>query len=829
MYRQAETAFLASEKQFEDVLAKLPRFLDPNDPKQAPRIQQCEQVRRDLLQTRLALARVRAEIGQTYPPGTAENQAALREAAHEYADLYDKHRHDLGGLYARLGQARCGKELGQPDRALVMLMDLLAVPGDSEALAVLKTEATRLAMETALAPGVEKYREALLFYEAWRSAAREGEPAGGEATAIQYFAGQAALHYARSLGEQKEQAALRGEYLATARRTLAAVADLSGPFQSKAMALLSDPLLRGPRAKRPEPAGFAQARDLAAAALDRMAQAESEAPGGDAAAVASGGPRAAQIAAARQEAIQYYTLALQWPAAEVAAEDRYWVRYYLAYLHYKAGDLAEAAAAAEDLARQDPRHPQAQRAAKIALAACTLLFNQAATAPQRRAAGQRMTAAAKFIVRHWQDEPEAELIVGQAAWSAWVEAWRGPLQRRPPPAEMDLLLDRARQLLTAGVQPARHAAAADGKIPPSPALLAAVLALAEIELSAGHADEAVAWLEDAKIGPRTWVGAGRAAMPPELAEETGRIALRAYVAAKQWPQAEAALRGLEPADANAAAAARRATQAIIRSGGDLEEQLQRLRGQRRSVALTDFQSSLERFLWQVANRPHGNTFWSLQWVAEAYLGMGAAMERAEPARGAPPPEKIPPPALDCYRAAADAYSRLLRQCETAAEFSPPQDALVALKIRLAGCLRHLGEYRQAITILAIVLRDDPHLVDAQVEAAYTYQQWGAEKPGYYLLAITGSRKYREIWGWGELARRLAADGTLPDACCEARYNLALCRFQLAQHAATAAERTGLLTQAEDDLRVGDSCWPRDDKSWYDKCEALLQTIRKARG
>ena len=37
LYRQAETAFLASEKQFEDVLAKLPRFLDPNDPNEAPR------------------------------------------------------------------------------------------------------------------------------------------------------------------------------------------------------------------------------------------------------------------------------------------------------------------------------------------------------------------------------------------------------------------------------------------------------------------------------------------------------------------------------------------------------------------------------------------------------------------------------------------------------------------------------------------------------------------------------------------------------------------------------------------------------------------------
>jgi hypothetical protein len=132
--------------------------------------------------------------------------------------------------------------------------------------------------------------------------------------------------------------------------------------------------------------------------------------------------------------------------------------------------------------------------------------------------------------------------------------------------------------------------------------------------------------------------------------------------------------------------------------------------------------------------------------------------------------------------------------------------------------------------LAVVLKDDPHLVDAQAEAAYTYQKWGAEKPGYYLLAIAGSRKYREIWGWSELARRLAADGTLGQSFCEARYNLALCRFQMAQHAATAVERAELLARAEDDLRSGgDSCWPRDDPSWYDKSEALLQTIRKARG
>ena len=347
-------------------MTKLRGFLDPNNPKDAPRLAEREQVRRDLLQTRLALAGVRAEIAQTYTAGAAEHEANLREAAKEYGDLFDKYRRDLGGLYARLGEARCWKELGQADRAMVMLMELLAERGQSEALAALKTQATRLAMETALAPGVDKYREALEFYEAWRAAAREGTPAGAEATAIQYFAGQAALDYARSLGAGKEQAVLRAEYLGTARQTLAAVADRPGPYQSKAMALLSDPLLRGAGVKLVEPEGFAQARDRAAAALERMAQAESQSSGGNA--------TAAEIAAARQEAIQYYTSALKYPAAEVPADQRDWVRYYLAYLHYKAGDFPEAATLAEELAREDPRRPQARRATRIALAAATALL-----------------------------------------------------------------------------------------------------------------------------------------------------------------------------------------------------------------------------------------------------------------------------------------------------------------------------------------------------------------------------------------------------------------------------------------------------------------------
>ncbi len=605
--------------------------------------------------------------------------------------------------------------------------------------------------------------------------------------------------------------------MSTARQTLAAAAQRPGRCQSKAKALLADPLLGSSPAGPPRPAGFAEARDRADAALDRMALAEREAEAAAARAGSPGrepgssGPLAAEIVAARQEAIHYCTLALGSPASEVPAADRQWLRYCLAYLRYRAGDLCEAATGADALAREDPRGPQARPAAKVALAAYTALLNQAASSQQRRADGDQMLAAAEFIVGQWQDEPDAELIVGQAAWAAWLEAWRLPQSDRPPPAKLDALLERARQMLTAGVGQISDAADAGGKIAVSPALLASVLALAQIELSAGQADKAVAWLEDAKTGAQTLAEARPAAVLPELAEETYRTAVRAYVASKQWQKAEAALRRLEPAEPDNAAAVRQATQAMIRAGRDWMEQFQRLRSQQRTAELAELQASLERFLWQISERPQGNSFFSLLWVAESYFGLGAALEPSEPAPPGEGQKKTPSQAVAYYRTAADTYRTILRRCGEDKKFAPRQDALVALRIRLAGCLRRLGEHQEAIAMLAAVLKDRPDLVDAQVEAAYTYQAWGGQKPGCYLLAITGSRKYREIWGWGELARRLTCDGTLHDTLCEARYNLAVCRFLLARQTSAPAERAELLGRAEDDIRAAARRLPRQGR------------------
>jgi hypothetical protein len=856
LYGQAEAVFVAAEKQFAEAERKSPHFIDAKDTR---KLRERDQLRRDLLQARLALARVLLETARTFPPGTPENKARLREAAQKYDQLYQQHRGDLAGLYARLGQARCYKELGELDLALAMFAELLAQPDEPEALALLKSQTTLLAMETALSPGAKKYREALAIYDAWQRVARNDGPPGADALAIQYYAGEAALRYARSLSRlDKDQAPLRQECLDIARQTLAAVAARPGEYEAPAKARLADPLLGIPPAQLPEPTTFAQARDRAKAALDRLALAESEEP-----LTRPPGALAAAETAALQESLRYYTLALKLRPGDLPAGEVNSIRYCLAYLHYKGGDLGKAASLSEELARGYPEHPQARQAARIALAARAALFNDARTDQDRRTRRAQLLAVADTITRHWEGEPEAaeawmvriqaavadgrldqageylqhipaaasqrgevELVVGQASWTAWVEAWRLPPSARPPQPELDRRLNQARQLLTSGIgrlrQPPRDAG---GKI--SITLVRAVLALAQLELSLGQPDQAALWLEDKNIGPKTLADARNAYLEQDLAEETRRTALLAYVASQQWEKAEAALRDLEPAAAGDAASVRQAVQAMIRSGGDIQEQLYRLRSQGQTDQSAKLQAHFDRFLWQVADRPQGNTFYSLLWVAEAYSGLGAALDHFQSYSVA---DSSGSPSAAYYRSAVEAYRKVLNRCRTEAKFAPQPECLVAVQIRLAACIRRLGGYEESLALLVGVLKEHPTMVDAQVAAAYTYQAWGEQKPGRYLLAITGSQKYREIWGWGELARRLAPVSQHREAYCEARYNLAWCRFRLAQNAAATAERAELFERAEEDiLATRRFCPDLGGKAWYDRYQALLKTIQQARG
>ncbi|MGA2033202.1 MAG: hypothetical protein ABSG68_13170 [Thermoguttaceae bacterium] len=850
LFHQADGVLDGVEKRCDESHKKL-GYVDPKDIK---KLDERDQVRRDLLQARLSRAGVFYDITRTYEPGTAEHKAALAESAMKYRELFEKHGERLAGLYARLGQGICLKELGEANKAFAIFEELMAWPNEPEAFRTMKTKAAVQALETALLPGATKLKEALALAQDWERTSATGEASAKEGLSIKYLAGEVALAWARGLkAEDRDAARSRGDLLKTAREEFAIVAGAAGPYQQKARVRLLDPLLAA-EAKRAEPHTFVEASDRTKAALERISEAEAEDQRAKTAEEHDKWRK--RSADARAEALRYGRLALKLKSRAVADDDLNAIRYSLAYLYYKAGNMYEAAVLGEFLARHDANRAQAADGARVAMAAYAALFREAGEDRQFEIA--HLLQIADFVAGHFSGEAdadearllllqtaaaegklpqaieylgqirpesarraEAELSVGQAFWSAYLRSPRLPETLRPKGPDLAHLLQEGQRLLKDGVERLRKAVESGGEA--SYPLMAGVLSLAQMSLATGDPEQALRWLEDPKIGVKTLLDGKRAAVPGSLPVEACKALVQAYVALQRWDLAERTMQDLERlvGKQGDAEGSRRLIQIYIGLGRDMQEQLQRLRSDGKVEELARLSQTFETFLTRIAARKEGNTFRSLDWVAETYLGMGAGFD---PGGG-----KLPSEAEKYYRRAADTFRTILQRCEAEKNFAAQPEAVIAVRIRLARCLRRLGAHQEALGLLVAVLKERATLVDAQIEAAYTYQAWGEEKPAYFSLAISGSQKYREVWGWAQLARRLAASAKHKDAFHEARYNLALCRFRLAQSQAEAGERDRQLKLTESEILMVQSLYPdMGGKAWYDKYDELLVKIQKLR-
>ena len=858
LFRKADNVLLEMDKQTDEALKKF-LFIAARD---VQRNEARDQLRREQLQARLARSWVLYEMAQTWEPGSQEQKAALVETAGKFGELYAKHREQLGGFYARLGQGRCYKDLGDARRAFAMFEELLAVPDDPEAFRTMKGKAAVQALETALMPDVKKVKEGFDIAEKWAETARPADAASEEGLAIRYLGAEAARAYAETLGGGSEQAKLRQHAVQWARDSYATVAGVAGRYQAKAKIGLLDPSLGAAPAR--EPATFSEARDRAKAALDRMAAAEADErtpSSGRSAEERHGCRRRAETAS--DEAMKYCRLAMKLGESGAAAEDLGAVRYNLAYLCFRAGDMREAAALGERLAKGDDRGAAAREGAMIALAAYAAMFRASPAAEDRPWAGERMLGVARTILERWGTQPEAdearlvllqaaagdgrldqarqyleqipigsprrgeaESSIGRAIWTAYRRAVRMAPGGRPPQAELAKMMGDAEHALTEGVERTRKLAE-DGS-PVAAALAADTLALAQINLEDGHPYQAIEWLEDPKVGAKTLVDAQNPlAQLGGLAVETYKLALQAYIAARQEDKAQQALDDLEKAvrKGGDSEVAKRLTLVASSLGGDLQAQVEQFRVRGKTDPLAKLQQAEDAMLSRVSGEPGGkaaDTFFRLQWVAESYFGIGAGLD---PGGAKPSPE-----AEKQYRRAARSYRALLARCEAEAKFAPTAEAVTAVRVRLARCLRRLGQYREALSLLLSVLKEHTTMVDAQAEAAYTYQAWGDEKPECVDIAIQGSKQYREIWGWGELSRRVESAAQFQDMFFEARYNLALCRFRQARAKSDPGESDRLLQTAENEILVLRRLYPdMGGRPWQDKYDDLLRQIRKFHG
>jgi len=573
--------------------------------------------------------------------------------------------------------------------------------------------------------------------------------------------------------------------------------------------------------------------------------------------------RQQQIAAARKEALKYCQLALELGAAGTAqrsSEEYDAVRYYLAYLRYASGELEEAAALGEALAQASSDSAAARQAARTGLAAREALLRRA-TGESRRTAIERVQALAERIIQRWGDRPEAddargvlldlalgdgqpgdgqlekaeqylqaisatsprrvaaELNLGQALWQRALQILRSSTLEHDHAAEAEKTMARAEGLLADGI--ARGRKAVDAGAAADPALPPALLALAQIDLRAGRYAEAIALLEDPSI-------AGGA--------DSSGLALLACVASGQFDQAKVRLQTMQsllPADGSADGA-RQTLQTCVRMNRLLKQHLAGFRERRQNELLQKIVQQFETFLAMPAEGPAGGSFFVQAWRAEAYSGLAEGLDGGGPA--------VLPPAEKQYRHAVSAFQAILQRAATppaplpeaghprsgsGSEFSLAAEVAIALRIELARCLRRLSDNAQALGQLLAILKDHPEMVDAQVEAAYAYQSWGDEKPEYLEMAIQGDERYQEVWGWGELARRVQSEARFRDVFHEARYNLAFCRFRQAQFATERWQRTRLANAAENDILTTRKLFPdMGGAVWYDKYNELFKRIQR---
>jgi hypothetical protein len=99
------------------------------------------------------------------------------------------------------------------------------------------------------------------------------------------------------------------------------------------------------------------------------------------------------------------------------------------------------------------------------------------------------------------------------------------------------------------------------------------------------------------------------------------------------------------------------------------------------------------------------------------------------------------------------------------------------------------------------------MLNIQVEAAKLHQEWAAlvkddDKAALYLRAMAGAEKdpstgKNTIWGWGRLFQVASKYPNFRDVFHEARYNIALCRFNMSRVQKSKSEEQEQLKKAKD--------------------------------
>jgi tetratricopeptide (TPR) repeat protein len=854
-FEQARRQLAAAE---DDMVARLDNMPKLVTPEEADLAERKRKLGAELVHVRLLRASVDYELAGTYEAGSPKAKKHFQDSAKSYATLHETYRTRSAGLLARLWEGRCHQQLGQFKQALGCYQELIDLPPSPDTLGV-RAKATRGALECWTHDSQKKYREAIECGERWESQV-PADAHDADSLAIRYLTGLSYQAQSKTLPAKDPN---RKKLAGSARQYVDAVARQPGEYQRPAKTMLVALAAgKGSKDTGGQGATFAEAYEQGRQELEQMQQAAADltlARGGtDKAAIEKLEKRKRETTAAALDALR---LAVNKSDAKTPLEDLNSARYYLCFLAWDMGQLQDAAVLGEFLATRYSDTVAGRQGARIALAAYVRMHGEA-KGDDKEFERAQVRRIAELIYKRWPNQEEsddaaltmlnfavaerrfdealaclskvsaesprrgqAELRAGQALWSAYLRSMQLPVEERPKEEQLDELKKNAQEILAKGIARMEKAPAVDA------ALAAAVLSLAQIDVETGQPDKAIAWLENAKMGPLTLVKTNNPAAAREaFANETYKIALRAYIAVQpqQIKKAEDVMDLLEKhvQKSGDAAAAANLTAIYISLGRELQQHLQELSKAGKKKELEAVSSAFEVFLDRITKRETGGSYSSLNWVGETYYSLGKGLDDGSAGPSAT--------TKGYFQKAAVAYEKMFTVAAKDPKFKDQPETLVGIRLRIADCRRRSGDFDAAIKTLIGILQDKAARLDVQVKAAELYQVHGATDPTGYALAITGSTPGRDgkniVWGWAKISQLTTNRPEFESTFHQARLSMAEARYKYALSHKDEAKRTKILEAAVQDLWFTYKLYPKlggdETSARYDR---LLKQIQKSLG
>ena len=826
-----------------------------------------DEIKSQYVQTYLAIARVLFEHAEALQDDEQKYQAKLTEAATAFEEVAQKYRKFSAGIYALLYEGMCYQLLGEDQRALTYFKELLQNEDNSRLVRRLKSQALARSIESWLKVDRERGPDkAIPAAENWwkrKRANEERDPAW-----LELRLALAKAYKQKSAVASSETQASRA--LSEARTIAGELARRTSPVQNEAQTLLVS-LGRGEQesvATDPEAAAnFAEAREAAKRSLDAMklANAKKSILSSQLDKISDPATRKeieAKLAEAETESAQLTTesLALFEKAATLATEADIdalnGVRYYLAYLYYQQQRYRRAAVLASFVALRHSDSLAAKECASVALAARQRLYQDASPAerithteqiakiaelmvsnwPQERQADAALMTlldvklqkgeieqAQSFLDRIPEDSPQrivADLRVGQALWREYRSRVAQETSGGAADSDVAALKQQAQDVLARALQRVSDS-------PPDETTVRAALSLAQVYVDAGRPQDALDILSHRRYGALTLAELNSTWLDriPGLDMEAYKTAIRAHVASASTAEdsadslrsAEQILDKLRSELEQQPGGKDKMIGIYISLARDLERQLTVASPTTRKTLSKGFES----FLKSAAKGTEDVAV--LNWVGATFYSLGNSMLQGS---------KSSPEAQRYFTEAASAYRQVLEIAEKTPS-ALTEDALAQVKVRQAMSLRQLGKYQDSVDLFATVLNERNQILNIQVEAAKTLQQWGsAGNTDGYQKAIVGDRPgsngRNTIWGWGRIAQLVSKSDKYRDTFHEARYNLALSRYKMAM-ASAGQKQNELLRRAKSDILLTQKLFDLGGPRYAQRYETLLKTIQKSLG